>query len=485
MAPVPTGPWPEVPGFVVLAGAAGADAGGNDPDVAPAVQEGTRRRALLRRLPELSESDRERMAAVLTAVDAVDCDDLGGRARLHPDRDVMVLPSPARTLADDRLAPRSTGQLVTAVVPVASALAALHEAGLAHGALTERVVEVDDDGHPRLLDAGEQAALHALAPREVAEPTPDADLAALRLMALRLAERVNDPTPAEVLTAPENVGASAREVAALLLDLAEPQPLDQGGGTSSRQAPVEAGEMSSGRRRQRGVLVLVTAMVLVAAGVTWWVSRPDDASAPSAGRTSLPQPIDPVGSRTTTSGATPTPDAAPTGGSTPTAASAGQTPAPSAQASGAAEGELAAETGVALCGAPPPAPDSAPPRPDDWADVIAALYVRRSAALVTGQTSLLCEVYDPLSPGLADDIALDAAYREQQLRPDGLDFVVESAEQLEREGALVLVEVTDRLEPYVLLGPDGDVAAELPGLASGTWQARLVPDASGTQWRFG
>ena len=39
-----------------------------------------------------------------------------------------------------------------------------------------------------------------------------------------------------------------------------------------------------------------------------------------------------------------------------------------------------------------------------WAEVVSALYLRRSAALVTGQTSLLCEVYDPLSPGLADDI---------------------------------------------------------------------------------
>ena len=482
MRSVPRRPWLDVPGFVVPPGAADETAGG-DLDTVPAIAEGTRRRVLLRRLPELDDSDRARMSQVLARVDALVSDDLGEPARLHPDRDVLVLADPARTLADDSVAPRSTGQLVTALVPVASALADLHEAGLAHGGVAEGAVEVDDDGRPRLVGAGEIAALHALVPREVPSPTVADDLAALRSMALRLAERVNDPTPAEVLTAPEHADASAREVAALLLDLAEPEPLPQADESSwaapdSSDDQETAGRRLDHRRLDRRWLVLVAAAVAVVAGVVWWVARPDDTTG-SADRATLPQPADPVPTRTADAeptadgGAEPTAD----GGAEPTADGDAQPTDP--------EAELAAQTGLALCGAPPPAPESAPERPDDWTQVIAELYVRRSAALVTGQTSLLCEVYDPLSPGLADDIALEAAYQEQNLRPDGLDFVVESAEQVDRDGALVLVEVTDRLEPYLLLGPDGEVAAELPGIESGTWQARLVPDGTGTEWRFG
>jgi hypothetical protein len=140
--------------------------------------------------------------------------------------------------------------------------------------------------------------------------------------------------------------------------------------------------------------------------------------------------------------------------------------------------------GVALCGAPPPAPEQAPELAQDWAEVIRELYVRRSAALVTGQTELLCEVYDPLAEGLVSDLALEAAYAEQGVRPDELAFVVESAELVEQDGALLLVEVTDRLEPYRLLNDAGEVVAELPGIPSETWRAQLVPDAEGTRWLF-
>ncbi len=481
MRTVPSSPWPEVPGFVVLPRASEDGGEGRDPDLVPAVEEGTRRRVLLRRLPELDESDRARMAAALTPVDALTSDDLGAAARLHRSRDLLVLPDPGRTLADDAVAPRSTGQLVTALVPVASALADLHEAGLAHGRVVEGLVEVDNEGRPRLVGAGEQAALHALVPREVPAPTAEDDRAALQRLALRLAERVNDPTPAEVLTSPENAHASAREVAGLLLDLADPVPLDRPAeALRAASDPPDADPAPSRRLDWRWLALVAAAVVVVVGGIAWWAARSDDTSVADGDRSTLPQPADPVPSRTadSQSGATesPAPDESPAPGEPPTA---------SGQPTTDAEAELAAQTGVALCGAPPPAPESAPPRPDDWAEVVAELYVRRSAALVTGQTSLLCDVYDPLSPGLADDLALEAAYQEQDLRPDGLDFVVESAEQVERTGALVLVEVTDRLEPYLLLGPDGDVAAELPGIETGTWQARLVPDATGTEWRFG
>jgi len=141
--------------------------------------------------------------------------------------------------------------------------------------------------------------------------------------------------------------------------------------------------------------------------------------------------------------------------------------------------------GVKLCGPPGPAPESSPPVPEDWLPVIEELYRSRSAALVTGQTELLCEVYDPKSAGLVRDLELDDAYVRQNVRPDALTFVVSEVALLGQEVALVTLEITDELEPYSLVDPQGRVVAELPGIPSATWQTRLVPDATGTQWRFG
>jgi len=141
--------------------------------------------------------------------------------------------------------------------------------------------------------------------------------------------------------------------------------------------------------------------------------------------------------------------------------------------------------GTELCGPPAPAPEQSPPLAESWVEVVDELYTRRSAALVTGQTSLLCQVYDPLSPGLASDLELEAAYTEQGVRPDALVFVVEDAALVSQDGVLLTVEITDRLEPYSVLDRNGQVVAGLAGIPSETWQARLVPDPTGTAWRFG
>jgi hypothetical protein len=170
--------------------------------------------------------------------------------------------------------------------------------------------------------------------------------------------------------------------------------------------------------------------------------------------------------------APPTERAEPTEQATPDADPA-QTPA------------VAVSAGVELCGPPGAAAPTTPPTPQDWAVVVRELYTRRSAALLTGQQRRLCDVYDQRSAGLVSDLELDAAYTDQQVRPDALVFVVEDAEVVEQQGGLVVLEITDRLEPYALLGGDGTVVAELPGLPATTWQARLVPDSTGQEWRFG
>lgn len=494
-------PWPEVPGYVVLPGAAPPD----DPDVAPAVEQGTRRRVLLRRLPELRADERPAMTQVLGRYAEVSSDDMTEPATLAEGADVLVLAAAPRTLADTSVAPRTTGQLVTALVPVASALEAIHAAGLGHGVIDRRAVAVDDTGRPRLADTGVAAALHVLAPREIPAPSARADLADLRRLALLLAERVADPAVAEAFADPA-VPATAQDAVELLLDLAQPEPLP--GAVAAAEVPVETdthpvpvespvpvetatGEAEappaveepaepapSGRRQVDGRWVFVTVVAVLALVVVVLLARPEPD--PAASRAAPPVPAEPTGS-------TPGTDASPATTEQPTGDAAGDDAGdePSPAATTDVTAEAAAAAGVALCGAPVPAPEETPPAPDDWADVVAELYLRRSAALVTGQTSLLCEVYDPRSPGLAADIELDDAYSDQRVRPDGLDFVVESAEQVQEDGAAVILEVTDRLEPYRLVTPSGDVVAELPGVPSETWLARVVVDATGTDWRFG
>jgi hypothetical protein len=487
-------PWPEVPGYVVLPGAAPPD----DPDVAPAVEQGSRRRVVLRRLPELRAGERPAITEVLNRYAEVSSVDMAEPARLAEGADVLVLSPTDRTLADRSIAPRTTGQLVTALVPVASALEAIHAAGLGHGVVDRRAVSVDDEGRPRLADTGVAAALHVLSPREIPEPSARADLADFRRLALRLAERVAAPAVAEAFADPA-VPATAGDAVELLLDLAPPEPLPgpvepgpaepgpaepepaepeaASPGLVVAAAPAVAEPEERPAWRLRGVdgrWVFVTVVAVLALVVLVLLARP--APEPTAGRAVPPVPAEP----TTSPGTEPSPRAT----LQPMDDAAGDDEA-SPAATTDVTAEAAAAAGVALCGAPAPAPEETPAAPDDWVDVVTDLYLRRSAALVTGQTSLLCEVYDPRSPGLAADIELDEAYRAQQVRPDGLDFLVESAEQVQEDGAAAILEVTDQLQPYRLVTPSGDVVAELPGVPSETWLARVVPDATGTEWRFG
>lgn len=503
---------PEVPGFVVL----GPDPWGSDQDRVAALEEGSRRRVALRLMPPLYPPEREQMRATLSRYAAVRHEHLGAPVELADDADVLVLPLPERaTLARLEEPPASSGQVVTALAPVAQALAALHEAGLAHGEVGADVVGVDDQGRPMLMGAGVQAALHDLAPREIPAPDPAADVAALvdlaRAQAARcpqgapevdavlddvlltsdvtapvLAARLLEAVEPEPLGAREDATVAAPEVAepeapvaepelpgepepvaepALPgepVPLAEPEPLTEPEPLAEpepqppaeAESPAEAEEPAEGERwglvRRYPWLVGVVPLVVVAVVVLLVRGGGDD--------------TEEVGGATRPDTATVevTPTAEPTG--------------PVGEAS---------TLGTEVCGAPEPLPEDVPPVPDDWATVVRDLYTTRAAALVTGQNELLCDVYDPRSPGLVDDLRLDQAYADQGVRPDRLVFEVQEVTLLSQEGALVTVEVTDRLEPYSLVGPDGAVVAELPGIPPATWQARLVPDATGQEWRFG
>ena len=495
MTPVPASDLPVVPGFVVL----GPDPLGTDPDRFAAIEEGSRRRVALQLMPPLYEGERDRIAEVLDRYAAVTDPHLAAPVRLAEAADVLVLPGAEHpTLASQLESAGSAEEVALVGAGVAEALAALHDAGLAHGRLEADQVAVGPDGQPLLLGAGVLAALHAFAPREVPEPTAGADLDALRALVSAEASRGGSDGSA-LAAAVAGAGAGAAGVGAALRGLAgapepepeperpaepeperpaepepepeppaepelEPEPERPADGDTRLPAeePVAARretatptwfESATGWLRERPWLLAVAGFAVVAlvvgaalrSGGDDVSAQPGTGASPSAGA---------IAGETESTAATPPPEATST-------------------------------AGVELCGPPGPAPEQSPEVPEDWVDVIDELYASRSAALVTGQTDLLCEVYDPASAGLVRDLELEAAYARQDVRPDELTFVVTSATLLGQEGALVTLEITDELEPYALVDPQGTVVAELPGIPSATWETRLVPDSTGTQWRFG
>ncbi len=477
--------FPEVRGFLVT----GADPLGEDPDRFAAVAEGSRRRVAVRVLPPLTEQERTAIVSLLAEFAAIEHEHLAEPVVLAADADALVLPVASQaSLARLAEPPRTAGQVATALAPVASALDALHRAGLAHGAVGRDVVAIDRDGRPTLVGAGVQAVLHELAPREVDDPTPATDVAALVTMLQRAAGDTDSHALHAASTSLSSPSVSADEVARTLLEVAEPEPLGSVGDGEAcdpdqPERPASAGtggdlepdpRPATGRTRRVGAVVaavMVLAVIAVAVvavfggrGGTTDTLRVSTSPTQSAARPSAPAgpPTQPA-----------QPTSQPTVGATPDA-DTDEAPA-----------VAGVPGGVELCGSPGAAAQTTPPIPQDWASVIDELYTRRSAALVTGQQQRLCEVYDPRSPGLSADLELDTAYADQRVRPDGLVFVVEEAAVVQQQGALVVLEITDRLEPYTLLDTDGTVVAELPGLPSSTWQARLVPDPTGQEWRFG
>lgn len=480
---------PDLPGDIHGYVVTGVMDSSSDTDRLAAVEEGTRRRVVLRLLPALEDEERARLAAMLDDVAAVADDNLADPVRLAEQADVLVLPAAEHaTLDQARSSVTTPGQVATVVVPVADAAAALHRSGLAHGAITADAVMVDRDGRPRLGHAGVRAALHDLAPGEIPAPAARDDVDAVLALLESLASTIDDPALSRLVDDLRASASDAADISRALVTAVDPEPLGDvdPGEQDPPSSPAEIGAPPDGRRPGgahlsrrtwlvvAGVVVLVAALLTTVAVLVDMARDPGDAPSTTAAATGTADATSGTGGRTAIPGPA---DLSAIG--TPPAA---QTPEPTPQVTSEV---VEPPDGTQLCGAPGPAPEQAPALAEDWTAVIDELYTRRSAALVTGQASLLCDVYDPRSPGLESDLALDAAYTEQQVRPDALLFVVEQATLVEQEGALLTVEITDRLEPYRLLNEAGDVVAELPGIESATWVARLVPDATGQQWRFG
>ena len=185
-------------------------------------------------------------------------------------------------------APLADGEAATVAIPVAGALAALHHAGLSHGAVSESTIVVRPDGRPVLTDL--RGALSGAADTEadvrrlvatVLDQMPGAD-------AHLVSDQADDGSLRaaldELLTVP---GLDAYRVVDACYDTADPEPVripDAGARASSALTasaregdPARAEGVSRRqareRRRRRAARVgtgVAVAAVVLAAGVGGW-----------------------------------------------------------------------------------------------------------------------------------------------------------------------------------------------------------------------
>lgn len=268
--------WPQVPGYTLL-GHVGAGASG---EVWRARREADQLMVALKvvRAADGDLATALREAALLTRVrhphllhlyDVIPLDDpvagpgkaaggISGAPRVALALQLAEGGSLAQVLAArQRLTP---GEVVTLLSPVAAALAALHEAGVVHGDVSSGNVLFLSDGMPMLADVGvsrvvgeQTAALHGtegLVAPEVLEgfdPGPESDVYALGALgwwgltgqqpgwigirdeladlAPHVPQRLRDLVLRAMAPEPED-RPEAGEVAALVLELAEPEPIE-------------------------------------------------------------------------------------------------------------------------------------------------------------------------------------------------------------------------------------------------------------------
>lgn len=178
------------------------------------------------------------------------------------------------------------GEIVTVVGPLAEALAAAHERGLAHGRVTAGNVVFTDDGRPMLTDA----ALSTCASGDAVE-----DVAALvRLARACLGDRRTGP----VHEALAGAATSASDLAATLRVAVAARPVAL---HETRGATADT-TVSSVRTRRHRPLLVVGSLIALALVVGVVSGRKDD-----AGATNVPQHTAPPTPMTTASSLPPEP----------------------------------------------------------------------------------------------------------------------------------------------------------------------------------
>lgn len=141
-----------------------------------------------------------------------------------------------------------------------------------------------------------------------------------------------------------------------------------------------------------------------------------------------------------------------------------------------------------LCGGPRPAPTDEPVEVEDWTAEMQRLYTLRAQAFTELNPDLLCQVYAPTSPSLAEDVDQLRDWAEAGVHAEGLVMQVIDVEVVDVTGGSVTLNVTDQVMPYELVDEDGESAQDVEGKPEQEWVATLVAvaDEEGAtpQWRI-
>ncbi|WP_404311000.1 hypothetical protein LG314_07035 [Agrococcus terreus] len=301
------------------------------------------------------------------------------------------------------------GEAVTALAPVAAALAALHAVGAAAGGVTAQAVRLDADGAPLLMAEG--AAVEQSPPTAAWRESSAAvarDAAGWRALAETLLDAAGEPLPPEVERALAERDLAAAGDALLAAWPALPLALEapRASAPARRPAPVRRRERPDGLRatwdavaaaldRMLGgatggrapsataAQLRVPAALLHRAPAAMRAVRPRFWLAAGAGAAALALAGGLAATADGSSAATP-PEP------TPAVVS---TPAPAAATEGSAPPTPTAE----------PAPPTSAPAADDPVAATRALLAEREACLDAADAGCLVGLHDPASPLLAAD----------------------------------------------------------------------------------
>lgn len=428
----------------------------------------------------------------------------------------------------------SAGQLVTLAAPLAQALAALHAAGEAHGALSVDSVLIDAGGRPVLVDVGVGCWRAAAAPGGDVAATPAGDVAAMAGLCAAAVAPIVPAAVTDLVAAAQHAEPSRRpsatEFAAALLAACQAEPLPSAPGDASvgdceakrlpGQPPHLKIDPGSGDLEGLGTPRQPPRLKLPSAGRergparrqgpdrgrggTRWRGRERKAAAPPprARRHRAPQRVGvlltlPVlvlfaaGAGVVWAEATRGPQSrhlhavAPEG--LPTA-----TTRQGAPATGSARASEPSSRKPSLAERPSPKPETtAPSRPESsagsrsagWRAVLAELDRRRVSAFAATDAAALRRVYQPGSPPLARDLRRLAALRAAGARAERLRLAVVDVRPLLERRQEVVLRVVDRMRPYSLVGADGTVLERRAGRGPMAWTLRLQWNAA-HGWRI-
>jgi eukaryotic-like serine/threonine-protein kinase len=380
--------------------------------------------------------------------------------------------------------PLSPAEVVTVGAPLAQALSALHAAGMCHGDVAPARVFFAADGRPMLADVGVARALgetarpagpqHPVDPARFdgASPSPASDVYALAACCVAALtgslDRVS-PQPPDV---PSGLGAAlaaaldpdptrrptADELAAALFAACRPAPIRFPPRAGSAAVPT-AGTGAAGSRAVPRAPRPVPAARPSGRSGRHASRRPPEASEPA------------VSSRVSGAGFL----AVLAGGVVLTCAGAA-----GIWWAGAAQEGAATVLATTPASAPPSAPGTA------WREVLARLDERRARAFADADPGALTAVYAAGSEPLAADLARLHGLASRGLRARGLRPLPRSVRPLEVGRSGAVLQVTDRLPPYLLVDRSGGVVARPPGRDATTWRITLLPagDQSRSGWRI-